>query len=226
MGKKEIPIQEKVLVIERDGRKIRQHLFQRGRILRISEEPADGDGPIDYRRKSYRRELKSLRDRAQAVFYSQQSPHNPASMREFIIDAMSEKSIAGELCVIIDRMLEKENGIDLALAYKFAISMNDFLNVLGPNDIFAEGAKMVEGRGLGPTARSAQSDHAKATVRQAANDLKEIAPVFFSSPGRAAKEMLRRGKSGEPGGVREEEIAKSTLRGYIGDLCGTGQSRT
>ena len=210
-------------MVERNGRKVRQHLFQRGRILRILEEPSDGRkidvGTAD-RRKACRRRLNNLRDRAQAVFDSQESPHNPA---EFIIDSMSKKTIAGNLCVIIDRMLEKDDGT-IALACNLAILMNDFNNVLGPNDIFVEGARMVEGRRQGPAVRSEKSTSARAEARRAANDLFKDAPVYRLTPKKAAREMLRRGESGEPGGITG--VNESTLRGYIRDLCGTGQSRT
>jgi predicted DNA-binding transcriptional regulator AlpA len=120
-------------------------------------------------------------------------------------------------------MLEKDDGT-IALACNLAILMNDFNNVLGPNDIFVEGARMVEGRRQGPAVRSEKSASARAEARRAANDLFKDAPVYRLTPKKAAREMLRRGESGEPGGITG--VNESTLRGYIRDLCGTGQSRT
>ncbi len=102
--------------------------------------------------------------------------------------------------------------------------MYEFLNVLGPNDIFAHGAEMMKGQREGPIAKSKKNARDRATAHHAANELRRVAPVFFSTPSKAAEEMLRRGRKGEPGGVTG--IEKSTLRGYIGDLCETGQSRT
>jgi hypothetical protein len=70
------------------------------------------------------------------------------------------------------------------------------------------------------SARSEKSDKAKAAARKIAEELRQEAPVFFKKTGTTlAKEMLRRGETGDVGGI--SGISLTTLRNYVSDMCGS-----
>jgi hypothetical protein len=98
------------------------------------------------------------------------------------------------------------------------ISITSTLSSLARRNIFdrEKGKNSAQRARIG---KSKKSEDARAMARHAADTLREQAPVFFNTPTKLAREMLRRGRTGEPGGV--SGIRLSTLRGYVADKCGS-----
>jgi hypothetical protein len=67
--------------------------------------------------------------------------------------------------------------------------------------------------------KSKKSEDARARAREAADTVRKTAPVYFKTATTLAKEILRRGEAGEPGGV--SGIGLTTLRSYVTDKCGS-----
>jgi hypothetical protein len=90
-------------------------------------------------------------------------------------------------------------------------------NLLRPN--FFEHASASERAEEARLAKSEKWGDLTREAREKAVELIKVSPVYSKTPTKLAREMERRGKTGEVGGI--SGIKRSTLRGYISDLCGS-----